>query len=406
MAGAAADVCIVGVGGLGGIVAKELASAGLKVVGFERGPAPKLEDYAPRDSIRFLIRPEQLDWVRHEPTTTRTKAGDKARVQYRTSPLNVLGGALLHWTGQSSRYMPGDFKLHTNEIESGNAERAQADLSGYDVIDWPLGYDDLEPYYERFEWEFGVSGQAGANPFAGPRQRGFPLPPLRHSARMKLFAEACTKLGYHPYDTAAGILSEPYRPSEPFDTRIAERPACVYCGHCNFYGCHVHAKSATLYTTIPVAVATGNFDLKTRAKVFRINSDSSGQVTGVNYFDAGGQAHEQRARVVILSAFVFEHVRLLLLSKTSAPISCKGLANSSGYVGRNIMAHGDVRAMGAFDDFIINGFIGPGSAAMRIDDFNGNNFDHTGLGFIPAAERSAPAAMARRSRDSMCCRAT
>jgi len=199
---------------------------------------------------------------------------------------------------------------------------------------------------------------------------------------MKLFAEACTKLGYHPYDTAAGILSEPYRPSEPFDTRIAERPACVYCGHCNFYGCHVHAKSATLYTTIPVAVTTGNFDLKTRAKVFRINSDSSGQVTGVNYFDAGGQAHEQRARVVILSAFVFEHVRLLLLSKTSAPISCKGLANSSGYVGRNIMAHGDVRAMGAFDDFIINGFIGPGSAAMRIDDFNGNNFDHTGLGFI------------------------
>ena len=345
MAGAAADVCIVGVGGLGGIVAKELASAGLKVVGFERGPVPKLEDYAPRDSIRFLIRPEQLDWVRHEPTTTRTKAGDKARVQYRTSPLNVLGGALLHWTGQSSRYMPGDFKLHTNEIESGNAERAQADLSGYDVIDWPLGYDDLEPYYERFEWEFGVSGQAGANPFAGPRQRGFPLPPLRHSARMKLFAEACTKLGYHPYDTAAGILSEPYRPSEPFDTRIAERPACVYCGHCNFYGCHVHAKSATLYTTIPVAVATGNFDLKTRAKVFRINSDSSGQVTGVNYFDAGGQAHEQRARVVILSAFVFEHVRLLLLSKTSAPISCKGLANSSGYVGRNIMAHGDVRAI-------------------------------------------------------------
>ena len=108
---------------------KSLASAGLKVVGFERGPAPKREDYAPRDSIRFLIRPEQLEWVRHEPTTTRSKAGDKTRVQYRTSPLNVLGGALLHWTGQSSRYMPGDFKLYTNEIESGNAERAEADLA-------------------------------------------------------------------------------------------------------------------------------------------------------------------------------------------------------------------------------------------------------------------------------------
>ena len=160
-----------------------------------------------RRAIRFVFSfvRNNSEWVRHEPTTTRNKAGEKTRLQYRTSPLNVLGGALLHWTGQSSRYMPGDFKLYTNEIESGNAERAHADLTGYDIIDWPLSYDDLEPYYENFEWEFGISGEAGANPFAGPRKRGFPLPPLRHSARMKLFAEACKKLGYHPYDTAAGI---------------------------------------------------------------------------------------------------------------------------------------------------------------------------------------------------------
>jgi gluconate 2-dehydrogenase alpha chain len=328
------------------------------------------------------VRTDQLEWVRHEPTTTRKNAGESAQLQYRTSPLNVLGGALLHWTGQVSRYMPDDFKLYTNEIASGNAERAGADLTGYDITDWPLTYDDLEPYYERFEWEFGVSGHAGMNPFAGPRKRGYPLPPLRHSARMELFTEACKRLGYHPYDTPAGILSQPYRPPAPFDTRIPERPACVYCGHCNFYGCHVHAKAATLYTTIPVALETGNFDLKTNSKVFRVNSDGAGQVTGVNYFDADGQVHEQKARVVILSAFVFEHVRLLLLSKTDAGRFSKGLANSSGYVGRNILAHGDVRAMGLFDDFIINGFIGPGSAAMRIDDFNGNNFDHTGLGFI------------------------
>jgi len=367
---------------MGGILAKELASTGLKVVGFERGPAPKKEDYAPRDSIRFFVRREQLDWVRHDPTVTRRKLGGPTRLQYRTSPLNVLGGSLLYWTGQSSRYMPGDFKLYTNEIASGNAERAGADLTGYDIIDWPLSYDDLEPYYERFEWEFGISGQSGMNPFAGPRKRGFPVPPLRHSARMELFAEACKKLGYHPYDTSAGILSQPYRPPEPFDTRIPERPACVYCGHCNFYGCHVHAKAATLYTTIPVALETGNFDLKTNSKVFRIDSDDSGKVAGVSYFDPDGNVQQQKARVVILAAFVFEHARLLLLSKTGAGRFAKGLANSSGYVGRNILAHGDVRAMGAFDDFIINGFIGPGSAAMRIDDFNGNNFDHSGLGFI------------------------
>lgn len=381
-AGSVADVCIVGVGLTGSILAKELASAGLKVVGLERGPAPRLEDYAVRDSVKFIARSEQLDWVKHEPTTSRAKLGQTAELRYRTSPLNVLGGALLHWTGQVSRYMPGDFKLYTNEIQSGNAERAGADLMGYDVIDWPLTYDDLEPHYEKFEWEFGVSGRSGMNPFAGPRKRGYPLPPLRQSAKMELFAEACSKLGYHPYDTPAGILSQPYRPAAPFDTRIAERAACVYCAHCNFYGCHVHAKAAPLYTTIPVAVETGNFDLKTGCKVFRIDTDGLGKATGVHYFDPDGQAHEQRARVVILCAFVFESVRLLLMSKTDDGSFANGLANSSGYVGRNILAHGDVRAMGLFDNFIVNGFIGPGSAAMRIDDFNGNNFDHTGLGFI------------------------
>lgn len=380
MAGAIADVCLVGVGAVGGILAKELASAGLKVVGFERGPAPRAADYTPRDSIRFIARADRLDWVRHEPTTTRARDGDAAELRYRTSPLNVLGGALLHWTGQASRYMPGDFKVYTHEIANGGAERACADLTGYDVVDWPIGYDDLEPYYEKFEWEFGVSGHAGANPFGGPRKCGYPLPPLRRSARMELFAEACRKLGYHAYDSPAGILSQSYKPPEPYDTRIAERPACVYCGHCNFYGCHVHAKAATLYTAIPVAVSTGNFDLRTNAKVFRIDVDDRGNVIGVAYFDADGVAREQRARVVILGAFVFENVRLLLLSKTVR--FANGLANSSGLVGRYILAHGDVRAYGLFDDFIVNGFIGPGSAAMRVDDFNGDNFDHTGLGFI------------------------
>jgi gluconate 2-dehydrogenase alpha chain len=380
VAGAIADVCLVGVGAVGGILSKELASAGLKVVGFERGPEPRRADYAARDSIRFIARADTLDWVRHEPTTTRARDGDAAELRYRTSPLNVLGGALLHWTGQASRYMPGDFKVYTNEIQNGGAERAGADLAGYDVTDWPIGYDDLEPYYEKFEWELGVAGRAGANPFAGPRRRGYPLPPLRRSARMELFAEACARLGYHAYDSPAGILSEPYAPPAPYDTRIPERPACVYCGHCNFYGCHVHAKAATLYTTIPVALSTGNFDLRTKAKVFRIDTDERGNATGVRYFDADGVAREQRARVVILGSFVFESVRLLLLSKTDR--FAGGLANSSGLVGKYILAHGDVRAYGLFDDFIVNGFIGPGSAAMRVDDFNGDNFDHTGLGFI------------------------
>jgi len=119
---------------------------------------------------------------------------------------------MLHWTGQAARFMPGDFKVFTREIDSGVAERAKADLTGYEISDWPIDYDDLEPYYEPFEWEFGVSG-GGGNPFAGQRKRGYPLPPLRRSAKMELFDAACKKLGYHTYESGAGVLSQPYRQS-------------------------------------------------------------------------------------------------------------------------------------------------------------------------------------------------
>ena len=325
MNGSIADICIVGVGAVGGILAKQLTSAGLKVVAFERGPALKTAEYAQRDSISYIARPDQLEGVRHEPRIFRTSATQPGNLRYGTSPFNVLGGSMLLWTGQASRFMPGDFKVYSNEVASGLADRAGVDLKGYDVVDWPIGYDDLEPYYDRFEWEFGVAGVAGMNPFAGPRRNPYPLPPLKMTARMQLFGEAAKRLGYHPFIGPAAVTSEPYRPPAPYDTRIPERPACVYCGHCNHYGCHVNAKASTLHTAIPVALQTGNLELRTNCKVANITTDDKGIATGVKYFDPNGVLQEQRARVVILSAFVFEHVRLLLLSKGDGKRFKKGL---------------------------------------------------------------------------------
>ena len=376
---AIADICLVGVGAAGGILAKELGTAGLKVVAFERGASLTLEDYGVRDAIRFITRSALVDWARHDPVTFRSLPSQKAAVRYPT--VNAVGGQMLHWTGQAARFMPGDFKLFTNEIAGGVAERAKADLSGYEVLDWPIGYDDLEPYYEKFEWEFGAAG-AGGNPFAGPRKRGYPLPPLRRSAKMELFEKACLALNYHPYESAAGVLSQPYRPAAPYDSRFEERPACSYCGHCNEYGCHINAKAAALYTSIPVAVKTGNVALHTYSRVFRINSDASGRVTGVSYFSPENEMREQRARVVVLCGYTFENSRLLLLSPGRGGTA---LANSSGAVGKGLFGHGDVRIYGLFDDYVVNSFIGPNSAAVRIDDFNGDNFDHAGLGFIRGA---------------------
>jgi gluconate 2-dehydrogenase alpha chain len=374
-----ADVCIVGVGGVGGILAKELGSAGLKVVAFERGAFLTKEDYAMRDSIKFTVRDSLNEWVRHEPVTFRPMPDQRAAVRYPT--INAVGGQMLHWTGQSARFLPGDFKVFTNEIASGVAERAKADLTGYEIFDWPISYDDLEPYYERFEWEFGIS-DGTPNPFAGPRKRDCPLPPLRRSAKMNLFEAACKKLGYHPYQNAAGITSQTYKPAAPYDSLIEQRPGCAYCGHCNDYGCHVSSKATTMYTTVPVALKTGNVDLKTNTKVFRINTDDSGKATGVSYFTPEKEIKEQKARVVIVCGYTFENVRLLLLSESKGK---HGLANSSGTVGKGLLGHGDVRTVGIYDDYIINCFIGPNSSGVRMEDFNGNNFDHAGLGFIRGA---------------------
>jgi gluconate 2-dehydrogenase alpha chain len=371
-----ADVCIIGVGEAGGILAKQLATAGLKIVAFERGDVLRREEYGVRDSIKFTTRFNLQEFTRHEPNTFRSGPDKRATVRHSTT--STLGGRMLTWTGQSARFPPDVFKVYTNEILGGVAEMAGADLTDYDIHDWPIGYEDLEPFYEIFEWEFGVSGGGTPNPFVPPRKKGLPLPPLRRNAKMELFEAACRKLGYHPYQNAAGILSQAYSPPAPYDTRIEKRPGCVYCGHCNHYGCHVHAKAAPAYTVIPVAMKTGNVDLRVNTKVFRIDTDGSGKATGVSYFTPEGEIAQQKARIVILAGFVFENVRLLLLSGEHG----KGIANSSGTVGKGLMGHGDVRTIGLFDDFIINSFIGPNTAAIRMDDFNGNNFDHTGVGFI------------------------
>ena len=380
MAAETADVVLIGAGAVGSILAKQLGTAGLKVVAFERGAMLTLEDYAARDSIKFITRAAQLEFARHDPVSFRGAPDQDATLRYDT--VNAVGGQMLHWTAQSARLMPGDFKVHSREIATGVAERAKADLTGYEIFDWPIGYDDLEPYYERYEWEFGVSGGRGVNPFAGPRKRGLPLPPLRTSGKMELFGKAARDLGYHPYDSAAGILSQAYQPAAPFDHRLQPRPGCTYCAHCNFYGCHVQAKADALYGAMPVALKTGNVELRTNSRVFRLNVNLNGRVTGVSYFTPDKHVAEMRANLVVLCGYSFENTRLLLLSERNGK---RGIANSSGAVGHGVFGHGDINVMGVYDDYIVNAFVGPNSAATRIDDFNGNNFDHTGLGFIRGA---------------------
>jgi gluconate 2-dehydrogenase alpha chain len=377
------DVIIVGVGASGAILAKQLATAGLKVVGLERGPLRSLSDYEIRDDIRWMVRTDLLPTVRDDPFTWRPSSDRRATVRRGNSPENQVGGAWLHWQGFSWRFHPADFKVRSREIETGVAERAGADLRGVDIQDWPVTYEELAPYYERFEWEVGVGGERGKNPFEGPMAKDYPVPPLRRNARSVILEPAMQRLGYHPFQSPVGILSRNYKPPEPYDTRLPARPGCSYCSYCSGYGCHVLAKSTAADQIVPVALSTGNFDLRPGSRVLKVNTGPNKLATGVTYVDAEGTQQELQAPLVILGCFVQDISRLLLFSANDDFPT--GLANSSGLVGKYFMTHGYATTFADYDDRIVNSFIGPSSSETCIDDFQGNHFDHTGLGFIRGA---------------------
>ncbi|HEU0164460.1 MAG TPA: GMC family oxidoreductase, partial [Thermomicrobiales bacterium] len=236
--------------------------------------------------------------------------------------------------------------------------------------DWPITYDELEPYYDKVEYLIGVSGKGGANPFESPRSRDFPLPPLREMGYATLAKDAMTKLGYHPFPQPTAILSEAYD----------GRPACTFCGFCGSYGCWNDSKSSTLVSAIRHGEATGNLEIRPNSRVMKILSNDKGQVTGVQYLDDKGELQEQPAGVVILSTYIYENNRLLLVS--TSDFYKKGLANNGGNVGKHYMSHVYTGNYGFFPKHRLNLFSGSNGQAIAMDDLNGDNFDHTGLGFV------------------------
>ena len=382
MATQRADVVIVGVGGAGGILAAELSKAGMKVIGLERGPRLKTDDFKALDELRYFQRQDLRPDVKRQPITWR------ANPNVRAQPLQVqnygaqAGGGTVHYGALSWRFHEDDFRARSQTIERYGASALPDESS---LIDWPLSYADLEPYYDRAEYELGVSGKAGnlqgrkvegGNPHEAPRMRDYPVPPLRPDQSGILFDEAAKKLGYHPFASPRAILSQEYR----------GRPGCTYCGFCQAFGCYNGAKSSILVTALPEADATSNFTLVTGAMAHRVNSDNSGRVTGVSYYGPDGSDNTIEAEIVILSTFIYDNTRLLLLSKTSR--FPNGLANSSRHLGKHLMTHIRSRVQAAFDDRHVNIYMGPSAQKHTLDDLNGDNFDHTDLGFIRGSQVS------------------
>src|SRR5262245_32241732 len=333
------DVVMVGLGAAGGMAVMPLTQAGLNVVGLEAGPRLTVRDYA-ADEIRrgrnWMANPK----ANHEVPTHRFNDRQEAtRPRGIVAPMmNAVGGASIHWGTQSWRFHPWNFKVRSEAIKRWGPGVIPPRST---IADWPLTYDELEPYYDKVEYLHGISGKAGnirgridpaGNIFEGPRQREYPLPPLRMTGLNQLMYDAAKRIGWHPFQVPSGIRSKPYK----------GLGACEYHGWCGG-GCHVNAKAGTQLNGIPEAEKTGNLKVVTGAWVTRVTVDREGRANGVFYVE-NGHEYFQPAKVVMLAAFAFENIRLLLLS-TSAGYP-NGLSNNHGQVGKHFISPGGTDVVG------------------------------------------------------------
>ncbi|MBZ4332680.1 GMC family oxidoreductase [Corallococcus interemptor] len=308
------DVCIVGSGAGGAPLALELGRAGFKVVVLEKG-----RHYQPRDFVHDEILNSRRNFFMPLPWEEPHLVRQGARGRYERSnaawTANCVGGGTVHMSGFFYRLKPVDFRLRST----------LGAVPGTTVADWPISYEELAPFYDKAEAELGVSGQAVPHPFAEPRSGPYPLPPLDVHPVASEIDKVCAAMGWHALPTARGIISKAYKGRSP----------CAYCALCGSYGCETGAKSSTLASLIPNAIATGNVEVRPGSMARSIEVDRQGRAKSVVYLDKDGVAREQPAKVIIASATAVESARLLLNSTSSR--FPNGLANGSGLVGKNLL---------------------------------------------------------------------
>ena len=328
------DFVVIGAGAAGGVVAKELSTAGFQVVVLEQGPYLRAENFE-HDELKkkriwsppYIGQDVLTNDHSLQPNTFRKTAKDKAVLAPAVQYGRCVGGGSVHFTANYWRFHEIDF-----------IERSRwGPIEGTGFADWPITYGDLEPYYTKAEWDLGISGLAGASPFDPPRSKPYPLPPLPVKSSGVLMDRGARKLGWHSFPAPLAILSQPYR----------GRDACHHCGYCIFFGCEWGAKSSTLASVIPTAEETGRCEVRTGCYVRKISTDKSGRVDGAVYFDSQRQEQFQKAKAVVLCANGAETPRLLLLSKSN--LFPDGLANSNGLVGKYLMFDCDSGANGIFE---------------------------------------------------------
>lgn len=350
------DAVIVGAGAGGGVVAKQLAVRGIKCVGLERGDWPIYDENANDElvnqrthAIKSLHGPDRRKFPRIAYATADTV---KLRDIWHASSPSIaacVGSGTVTYGAMGWRFMPQDFKLKTLYGDR---------VKGSALEDWPISYDDLEPYYEQAEYEIGVSGDMKDNPFAPPRKKPFPMPAFEYNWEDKnILIPAMKRLGLHPFPI----------PMLRNSVRYNGRAACIRNHTCCGYTCPCDAKNGTQNTVIPVALKTGNYELRTNSVAFEVVMDGK-RATGVKYFDAQKRVHFQPADAVVIAASSIETTRLMFLSKSK--LFPHGLGNQNDMLGRCAHSHIYCGATGIFDEDVERE-MGPG-ATVAFSDLNHN----------------------------------
>ncbi|MBC7779501.1 MAG: GMC family oxidoreductase [Proteobacteria bacterium] len=384
------DAVIIGLGWTGGILAKELSEAGLKVVALERGKMTTTEaDFQVpqvRDELRYVQRQEMMQDAARDTLTMRNTAQQEALPVRRLGaflPGEAVGGSGLHWSGGTWRWTDMEFKARSLYEERYGRKHIPADMM---LTDWGISYAEIEPFYDRFEYMAAVSGKAGnlrgkvqpgGNPFEAPRAREYPLPPLKTVLSSELFAGAAKAAGYNPFPRPSANASRAY--TNPDGANFG---GCQYCGFCQRFGCEANAKASPHMTVVPAAMKSPNFELRTHSWVTKILKDPSAKrVTGVLYTNLlTGEEIEQPAAMVMLCTFTLNNVHMMLLSGIGQPYDP---ATQAGVIGRNYCYETRTAANLFFEDRHFNPFMSAGGTNIVIDDFNANwSFDRGPHDFV------------------------
>ena len=280
-------VVVIGSGAGGGTLSNELAQKGIDVVCLEAGSRLTLAD------------------IENDPPLMNKRMGwNDARQGTAVFLCKTVGGTTMRWSGITPRIQAHEFKPRST----------YGLLEDTTLIDWPLTFEEIEPYYEKAEFKMGVTGTHG-------------IPASLETSNYKVLRAGGQRVGYKEITTTRTAINPVARDG---------RSGCLQIGFCHS-GCKVGAKWSTLYTEVPKAEMTDHFELRTGVMVVKINHDDTGKVTGVVYTDHTGTTHEQKARAVAVAGNVVETTRLLLNSASAKHTD--GLGNASGHVGRNYMRH-------------------------------------------------------------------